>query len=175
MGRHSLVQGIFLTQRSSLQVDFLPLSHLGSHSKLDQFIQSKNCKCSKKKKLLPGPYTTWGFPGSSVGKESACSSGDLGSISGSGRSPGEGNGNPLQYSCLENPMDRGAWWATVHGVAKNRTQDWATNINYLLWPANLLLSPTCSPGGAKLADMLLPQGFWLFSPSFPLHPHGTLP
>ena len=66
---------------------------------------------------------TWGFPGSSVGKESACSSGDLGSISGSGRSPGEGNGNPLQYSCLENPMDRGAWWATVHGVAKNRTPD----------------------------------------------------
>ena len=44
--------------------------------------------------------------------------GDLGSIPGSGRSPGEGNGNPLQYSCLENPMDRGAWWATVHGVAE---------------------------------------------------------
>ena len=47
---------------------------------------------------------------------------DLGSIPGSGRSPGEGNGNPLQYSCLENPMDGGAWWATVHGVAKSRTQ-----------------------------------------------------
>ena len=44
--------------------------------------------------------------------------GDVGSISRSGRSPGEGNGNPLQYSCLENPMDRGAWWATVHGVSK---------------------------------------------------------
>ena len=43
-------------------------------------------------------------------------------IPGSGRSPGEGNGNPLQYSCLENPMDGGAWWATVHGVAKSRTQ-----------------------------------------------------
>ena len=51
-----------------------------------------------------------------------CNAGDLGSIPGSGRSPGEGNGNPLQYSCLENPMDRGAWWATVHGVAKSRTQ-----------------------------------------------------
>ena len=47
--------------------------------------------------------------------------GDLGSIPGSGRSPGEGNGNPLQYSCLENPMDGGAWWATVHGVAKSQT------------------------------------------------------
>ena len=46
----------------------------------------------------------------------------LGSISGSGRFPGEGNGNPPQYSCLENPMDRGAWWATVHGVAKSRTR-----------------------------------------------------
>ena len=48
--------------------------------------------------------------------------GDLGSIPGSGRSPGEGNGNPLQYSCLENPMDGGAWWATAHGVAKSWTQ-----------------------------------------------------
>ena len=53
---------------------------------------------------------------------SACNVGDLGSIPGLGRSPGEGNGNPLQYSCLENPMDAGAWWAIVHGVAKSRTQ-----------------------------------------------------
>ena len=60
------------------------------------------------------------FPGGSDGKESACSAADLGSIPGSGRSPGEGNGNPLQYSCLENPMDRGAWRATVHGVARVR-------------------------------------------------------
>ena len=52
---------------------------------------------------------------------SACNTGDLGWIPGSGRSPGKGNGNPLQYSCLENPMDGGAWWATVHGVAKSRT------------------------------------------------------
>jgi len=57
-------------------------------------------------------------PHSSVGKESACNSGDLGSIPGLGRSPGEGNGNPLQYSCLENPMDRGAWWTRVYGVAR---------------------------------------------------------
>ena len=54
-------------------------------------------------------------------KESACNGGDLGLIPGSGRSPGEENGNPLQYSCLENPMDRGAWQAIVHGVAKSQT------------------------------------------------------
>ena len=59
-----------------------------------------------------------GFPSGLVGKESACNAGDPGLISGLGRSPGEGNGKPLQYSCLGNPMERGAWWATVHGVAK---------------------------------------------------------
>ena len=59
--------------------------------------------------------------GGSEVKVSARNAGDLGSIPGSGRSPGEGNGNPLQYSCLENPMDGGAWWATVHGVAKSQT------------------------------------------------------
>ena len=62
-----------------------------------------------------------GFPGGSDGEESACNAGDQGSIPGSGRSPGEGNGNALQYSCLENSMDRGAWRATVHGVAKSQT------------------------------------------------------
>ena len=61
-------------------------------------------------------------PGGSEVKASACNVGDLGSIPGSGRSPGEGNGNPLQYSCLENPMDGGAWWTTVHGVAKSQTR-----------------------------------------------------
>ena len=59
-----------------------------------------------------------GFPGGSDGKEFACNSGDQGSVPGSGRSPGEGNDNPLQCFCLENPTDRGAWWATVDGVAK---------------------------------------------------------
>ena len=62
------------------------------------------------------------FPGGSDGKESACNAGDSGSIPGLGRSAGEGNGHPLQYSCLENPMDGGAWWATVHGVAKSWTR-----------------------------------------------------
>ena len=62
------------------------------------------------------------FPGGSEVKASACNAGDLGSIPRLGRSPGEGNGNPLQCSCLENPMDGGAWWATVHGVTKSRTR-----------------------------------------------------
>ena len=72
--------------------------------------------------VFPFRFLYLGFPGGSDPKESACKTGDRGSIPGSGRSPGKGNGNPLQYSCLGNPMGRGAWWATVHGVAKNRTQ-----------------------------------------------------
>ena len=60
------------------------------------------------------------FPSGSVDKESACNAGDLGSISGWGRSPGEGNCYPLQYSCLESPMDRGVWQATFHGIARVR-------------------------------------------------------
>ena len=62
-----------------------------------------------------------GFPGGTEVKASACDAGDLGLIPGLGRFPGEGNGNPLQYSCLENLMDRGVWWATVHGVEKSQT------------------------------------------------------
>ena len=61
-------------------------------------------------------------PGGSDSKDSACNAGDLGSISGLGRFPGEEHSNPLQYSCLENSMGRGAWWATVHGVKKSWTQ-----------------------------------------------------
>ena len=60
-----------------------------------------------------------GFPGASDDKESACNAGDLGSIPGLGTSAGGGHSNPLQYSCLENPMDRGAWWATIHEVAES--------------------------------------------------------
>ena len=63
-----------------------------------------------------------GFPDSSIGKESACNAGDPGSVPGSGRSPGEGNGNPLQYSCLKNPMEGEALQATVHGVTKSQTR-----------------------------------------------------
>ena len=60
-----------------------------------------------------------GFPGGSGAKNPSADAGDVGSIPGSGRAPGEGNGNPLQFSCLEKPMDRGAWQVTVHGVAKS--------------------------------------------------------
>ena len=67
------------------------------------------------------PVSPVGFPGGSGGKESACSAGDPGSVPGLGRSPGEGKGYPLQYFCLENFMDRGAWRITVHGVAKSQT------------------------------------------------------
>ena len=70
----------------------------------------------------PEPMAMLGFPGGSYSKESSCNSGDSGSIFGLGRSPGEGNGYPLQYSCLENSMHRGAWRATVHRVAKSQTQ-----------------------------------------------------
>ena len=73
----------------------------------------------------------YGFSSGSDGKESACNAGDAASIPGLGRSPGEGNGSPLQYSCLENPMDRGAWQATVHGVSIVG-QDLATKLLLLL-------------------------------------------
>ena len=92
----------------------LPLREIGiwlrrRHSAFDEF-------------KIREPYKTKGFPCISVGKESACNAGDLGSVPGLGRSPGEGNGNPRQYPCLENLMDRGAWWATVHGVAKSQAR-----------------------------------------------------
>ena len=66
-------------------------------------------------------HAALGLPWCSDGKESACNVGGLGSVPGLGRSPGEGNGNLLQYSCLDNPMDRGAWWATVPDAAKSQT------------------------------------------------------
>ena len=83
-------------------------------------------------------YIMWGFPGDSSGKESACNSGDPGSVPESGRSPGEGNGNPLQYSCLENPMNRGVWWATVHGIRKELdTTEWLTLSLFIYYVYNL--------------------------------------
>ena len=97
------------------------------------------------------PYTPWkidhGFYNSLViviiqflrwlrGEESACYAGDVagaeGSIPASGRSPGEGNGNPLQYSCLGNPMDRGAWWTTIHGAAKRHDWTYTASISMIL-------------------------------------------
>ena len=77
-----------------------------------------------------------GFSGGSDGKESACNAGDLGLIPGLGRSPGEGNGNPLHYSCLENPMDGEAWQATVHGMTKSRT--WLSSFTHSLYASQLV-------------------------------------
>ena len=78
-------------------------------------------------KIVKSYYYNKGLPTVSVVKNLPAKAGDVGLILGSGRSPGEGNGNPLQYSCLENPMDGGAWWTAVHGVTKSRTRlnNWA--------------------------------------------------
>ena len=87
---------------------------------MDSFKQSQMFPCGSSYKIYDLKE-----PGGAVVKESNCrvgGTGDMGSIPGLGRSPGERNGNPLQYSCLGSPMDRGAWWATVHGVAESRTQ-----------------------------------------------------
>ena len=92
------------------------------------------------------------FPGGSICKETAYNAGYLSSIPGSGRSPGEGNGNTLQYSSLENPRDRGSWWASAHGVTKNRTQlsNWRTTL-YLYVICHDTLAGTIQP--AKLCKV----------------------
>ena len=77
--------------------------------------------CSVNLKTIKYLIRRMGFPGGSDGKVSACNAGDLDSVSGLGRSPGRGNGNPLQSSCLEHPTDRGVWWAAVHLVSESRT------------------------------------------------------
>ena len=84
------------------------------------------CLCLQANEISCDLREVWaclrGFSGGSDGKESTCNAGDPGSIPGLGRSPRGGHGNPLQYSCLENPMKRGTWWATVHGVANRWTR-----------------------------------------------------
>ena len=89
------------------------LTDTGSHG-----TQCRLNKLNPKKDLEVSLEVYGGFPPSSVSKETACNAGDLGSMPGSGKSPGEGNGNPLQYSCLGNPMVRGAWQATVLGALR---------------------------------------------------------
>ena len=76
----------------------------------------------KSSKNIASVFCILGFSGDSAVQNLPTNAGDVGLIPGSGRSPGEGNGNPLQYSCLENPMDRGAWWAILHGVRESQTQ-----------------------------------------------------
>ena len=98
---------------------------MNSFSYLEPWMLSNNMRTLLGANLKSVSYAL-GFIRSSLGgsdsKVSACNVGDLGSIPGSGRYPGEGNGNPLQYCCLENSMDGGAWWAAVHGVTKSWTQ-----------------------------------------------------
>ena len=102
-----------------------------------------------------------GFPGGSEVNASACNAGDLGSIPGLGRSPGEGNGNPLQYSCLENPMDRGAWWATVHRVAKSwtRLSDFTFTFTMVRPPLLKLGTMGPQPISKNVAPVFLPGEF----------------
>ena len=93
-----------------------------------------------------------GFPGDSVSKESACNAGNLGSVPELGRSPGEGHGNPLQYSCLENSMDRVTRWATVHGVAESDMTEWLSHTQHTSYMNSsrkgwlpLMLNVSCGP------------------------------
>ena len=120
VGCHALLQGIFLIQK--LNPHLLHLTALAGRF----FTTSTKITWTVFKLLeMRGPdpmYLILIFPGGSVGKESACNVGDMSLIPGLGRSPGEGNCNPLKNSCLENSMDRGDWWATVHGVTKSWTQ-----------------------------------------------------
>ena len=100
------------------------------------------------------PFWTVGFPGGSEVKASASNAGDLGSIPGLRRSPGEGNGNPLRYSCLENPVDGGAWWVTVHGVTKSRT--WLSDFTFTLRGWSGCYSSLSAQGGRASMGTLEP-------------------
>ena len=102
----------------------------------------------------------WGFPGGSDGRASACSAEDLGLIPGSGRCPGEGNGNPLQYSCLEYPMDGGAWWQQSTEPQRVR-HDWATPLALVVVVVQLL-SHVRQPVALSV---------WFSDPAVPLFPH----
>ena len=99
----------------------LELSHKIKEDEKSHDLFSANWRTSNAGGIIQYDFKGPCFSGASDGKASACNA-DLGSIPGSGRYPGEGNGNPLQYSCLENSTDGGAWWATVNGVAKSQIQ-----------------------------------------------------
>ena len=95
-------------------------------STIKKLKQSRYCRCFFRVGTCPSKR---GFPGGSKAKNPPANAGDVGSIPGSGRSPEEGNGNPLQYSCLGNPMDRGAWQVAVHGVTKELNMTEPVNNN----------------------------------------------
>ena len=116
------------------------MQHFTIDLQASDFLQSSVLQSSEWWK----PQTIWhslGISGGSDGKETACKAGDLGSNPGPGKSLGEGNGNPLQYSCLENSMDRRAWWATVHGVARSQTRLGELTLGtVLLWVFSVTIS-----------------------------------
>ena len=134
MGSQSLLQGIFPTQGSNLHLLCLLhcrqiLYHLRHQGSPCHVAKQNKTKTNQKKSILfnsSGTKPPSYFPGGSTGKESACNVGEVGSIPGLRRSPGGGHSNPLQYSCLENPMDREAWRAAVHGVCKESDMTKAT-------------------------------------------------
>ena len=133
-GCHPLLQGIFLTQglNSHLlhwQADSLPLSHQGSLLVSCTVVQSLSHV-----RFFATPCTAVSHGGSDS-KDSACNAGDQDSIPGLGISPGKGNGNPLQYTCLGYSKYRGAWWATVHGVAELDTTKWYLLTTNIYWDA----------------------------------------
>ena len=119
---------LLVTVRKRLQAEQELLFSVILIDKKVKWVPDLHCDKSKERIIWLSSRTwllsrsIWIFPGGSEVKVSACNEGDPGLIPGSGRSPGEENGNPLQYSCLENPIYGGPWWATVHGVAKSRTR-----------------------------------------------------
>ena len=126
-------QGAFWIRALSNQVYSIPCSHGNPTTRpalrgacLPQIREGQKSQLP----VSPALQASESFPGGSMVKNPPANAGDTGSIPGSGRSPGEGNGNPLQNSCLENPMDRGAWRATVHGVTKE--SDSTYQLNYRL-------------------------------------------
>ena len=119
----------FRTWSSAKQRDFSAYHHFSFMGEFQGFgVTGKDihpsllCRQHSQPPWFAQDQGSLGFPDGSVVKKPPVNAGDVGSIPGSGRCPGEGNGNPLQYSCLESPMDRGAWRATVHGVAKSQIQ-----------------------------------------------------
>ena len=122
-GCHALLQEIFLTQELNPYLLSLLYWQANLPAKFDWRAKSSSWLCF----FFCIYWSIGGFPGGASGKEPACRCTrhkQHGFDPGLGRSPGEGNGNPLQYSCLGNPMDRGAWWASVHGVSKDG-HDWS--------------------------------------------------
>ena len=115
--------------------------HWKNHA--DQKMCEKHCVCAESfyhhLMGVGGASATHGLPGGSVVKNPPANAGDAGSMPGSGRAPGEGNGNSLQCSCLGSPVDRGAWWATVHAVAKSRTRLNNSSHAYDFFKSNMLI------------------------------------